>query len=80
MMHLVMECSQREATFVFDKQAFKSGMAGGRRQRLMLHMKQNVNRVRRYNPVDKDRREKQCMLDWMHGKARPGANICIPVM
>ena len=80
MVHLVMECTQLETVFVFDQQPFKSRMGRCSGQGVVLHVKQDVHRVRRHDPVDHDTAQEDHMFDRMHREARPRTNIDVSVM
>ena len=54
-MHLVVERSKRQTVPVLDQDTFKAGMRCSGSQGLMLHVKQDVNRMRRDDPVNQDR-------------------------
>ena len=78
--HLMVKCAERKAIFVLHQQSFESGMRGRGGQRLMLHMKQDMDWMRRNDPVNQNRAKEKQMLDRVHRQAGPRTDIDVPVV
>ena len=77
---LVKEIPHRNNFFVFGHNSLKATMGCNSLQRFDLHMKKKMDRVRKQNPMNHAGAEVQKMLNWVHGHARPRANVDISMM
>ena len=53
-MELMVKGPEREALFVFDQKAFKASVRSRRGERLMLHVKKDMQRMRWDNKMNED--------------------------
>ena len=67
MMHLMVKRAECQLATILYQQVLVSCMRCRRRQRLVLHVEQDVNRAGGYDAMNQDRAEKDQMFDGMHG-------------
>ena len=79
-MHLVMEGAERQDQAIAHDDTLVTGMRRRRRQREVLQVKNDKQRVRRHDEVDQHRAEIDQMLARVHRQAGPGADVGIAVM
>ena len=78
--HLVMECPQRQNEPVTRHHALKAGVGCCRRQCEVLEVKYDQQGRRWHDPVDQDCAQIDQMLKRVHGQAGPWPDIGIAVM
>ena len=79
-MQLVVKRPQDENRSTPERHGFKSGMSRCRSQGIPLHVEEYVHRMRSQHHVDQDAAEIDDVLDRVHGKSGPGANVVVSVM
>ena len=80
MVQLVMKRRQKDHGPASKRQRFIAAVTGACTNRVPLHVKENVNRMRGQHGVNQHTAEIQKVLNGVHGKSRPGPGALVSVV